>query len=80
MMPVPEELLSAAVALRRELERHFAADTCNIPQWDPANSVMGHQWPVVIVALNELSRRTGMATRVVVGETSGDSHGLIRIS
>jgi hypothetical protein len=80
MMPVPEELWSAAVALRRDLERHFAADTCNVPKSDPAHPVMGHHWPVVLVALSELSRRTRMATRIVVRETSGDSHGLIRIS
>jgi len=80
MMSVPEELWSAAVALRRDLERHFAADTCNIPRWDPADPVMGHNWPVVIVALNELSRRTGMETRLVVRETSESPHGLVRVS
>jgi hypothetical protein len=82
LMHVPEELATAAAALRRDLEPHFSADTCveGPEQWSPARPVIGHNWPVALVAYTELPRRTGMPVRWVVTNTQGEDQYMLRVS
>jgi hypothetical protein len=81
-MHVPDELAMAAAALRRELEPHFAADTCTEgPEaWNPAHPVTGHNLPVAMVACTELPRRTGWPAHYVVAKASGEEHYILRVS
>jgi hypothetical protein len=81
-MHVPDELAKAARVLRRDLEPHFASDTCTEgpERWNRAHPVVGHNWPVAMVAYTELPRRTGMAVRWVVCDIPALPHYMLRMS
>jgi len=81
-MHIPEKLSVAAAALRRDLEPHFAPDTCAAgPEvWQPGRPVVGHNWPVAMVASVELPRRTGMATRLVAADKPEGPHSMLRVN
>jgi hypothetical protein len=80
-MDVPRELLAAALALRRELEPHFAADTCadGPDPWNPTHPVAGHNAAVSIVAFVELPRRTGLPAGYIVADLPGGPYHMLRV-